>query len=214
MTGGAASLFHRHRRERGRADDVAGGVDAGRGGLEFVVHLDVAAAGERDAGGIEPEPVDVGDAAERHQHLVGEDAAAVLEFGAHLRDAIPLRGDGVGARDVFAAVAAQLVDVERGELGIEKAQRPLVLVGLRHLAAERGERGGVFAGDDAAAEHQQAARQIGEREDRIAVEHVFVVDGQVRRRARTRARGDDDDAGAHGGLRAVDAAHRELVRSR
>ena len=66
--------------------------------------------------------------------------------------------DGLGARDVFAAVAPQLFHVERRELGIEECQRLIELVGLRDLAAERGEHRRVFAGDDATAEHQQAAR--------------------------------------------------------
>ncbi len=60
--------------------------------------------------------------------------------------------------------------------------------------------------------HQQAARQIGQREDGIAVEHVFVIHGQVRRRARPRTGGDDDDGRAHAWLRAVDARIGELVR--
>ena len=149
--------------------------------------------GERDAGGVELEAVDIGDAPERHQDLVGEDLRPSLNSVRTCETPSHFVDDGVGARNVFAAVAAQLLDVERGELGIEERQRRIVLVGLRHLAAERGEHRGVFAGDDAAAEHQQAARQVGQREDGIAVEHVLVVDGEMRRRARPRAGGDDDD---------------------
>ena len=51
---------------------------------------------------------------------------------------------GFRVRHVLAAVAAQLLDVERRELRVQECQRPIVLVGLRHLAAERGEHRGVF----------------------------------------------------------------------
>ena len=70
MAGGAASLFHRHGRERGRADDVAGGVHAVRGRLELVIDLDVAATRQRDARGLEIEPIDVSDTSETPFHFV------------------------------------------------------------------------------------------------------------------------------------------------
>ena len=184
MAGRAPALFHGHRGQRRRPDHVARGVHAAHRGLEILVHAHVTAFGELDTGRLEIQAVDIGAAPQRHQHLVGADRAAIAEVGAHLRDAVPAQRRGLGAWQVFTAVAPQLVEMKGGELGIQKRQRLRELVGLGDLAAERREHGGVFARDDATAQHQQAARQVGQRQDGVTVQQVFVIHRQVCRRAR------------------------------
>jgi hypothetical protein len=140
------------------------------------------------------------------------DRATAAKFRAHFGDAIPARRGRFQAGQVFTAVPAQLVDVETGELRIQETQRAIELVGLCHLDAERGEHRCVLARDHAAAEYEQRARQVRERQDGVAVEDVLVIDGEMGGRARPRTGGDDDDRRAHAGLGAVDAPHGQLVR--
>jgi len=84
-----ASLLHRDRRERGRADHIAGGVDAGRAGAIAVIDVDASSPLDRDAYLVERQAFGVADPAGREQQLVGTDADMAWDVD-HETLAIPL----------------------------------------------------------------------------------------------------------------------------
>ena len=66
------------------AVDVADGVDAGRRGLQIVVHHHVAARVDLDADRLQPDAGAVGLAPHRHQDLLGGDLRPVGQLGRHV----------------------------------------------------------------------------------------------------------------------------------
>jgi hypothetical protein len=90
-------------------------------------------------------------------------------------------------RDAIEAASAQEVAARLTQLGqevldqllIHEAERTLPLVDDRHLHPERCEDGRVLASEHARAQHHQRLRQVREREQRVAVQDVLVIDRHV-----------------------------------
>src|SRR5207237_9371508 len=134
------------------------------GRAAVLVGGDALAAVELDADLLEAEVLDVRRAPDRDEHQVGLGGLTLAEVD---RERAPLLLD----------LRALLAEVERDFLLLERLRELLrgVFVLLRdeprqhlddrHLAAERAEDRGELGADDAAAEDEEAARQLGLREE-------------------------------------------------
>ena len=90
------------------------------------------------------------------------------------------------------AAVAQLVDEILDQLVVDEVEEGRARLDQRHGDVERAEDRRVFDADDAGADHRQAARQLGQIDDLVAVEHVDAVERHVGGPERARADGDQD----------------------
>ena len=209
--GGDASLLHRDRGQRGKADHVADGEDVLDLGLVVLVDGDAAAVVGLQAGGGQVQVVDVALAAHGVEQRVAGDLLVALQVGHHgarrqLFHALHLFAQAQGHAGVAQVVAERLDDLLVGKL-----QQPVALFDQRDAHAEDGEHAGVFDADDAAADHDQRARQGLQAENLVAVDDGAAVDGHLGRGGRLGADGDDDAVGLQRGL-GLRAFHVHLVR--
>jgi hypothetical protein len=171
------------------------------------IDLDRPARAQREPRLCEVETGDLRRAPERAERLFTRENFAILQLCLHARDAVELDMAQRAAAEVATAHALELGDPALGELGVEERERSLRLVDHRDLDAQRGEKRGEFRGDHSAAENDEGLGEVGQPEDRVAVEDVLVIDDDVGRSSRARARRDDDVLGAHDVPRAVGASH-------
>ena len=190
-------LHHDLRRGVGRVGelplhaDVAGGVDARVAGLEIVVHVHAAARVVAHAHRLEVEPLDVGRAADAEQQLVDDDALGCGPSRVREVD----RARVAVALDALDRGAVHHADALGREARLEDPRGVLVLarqdvrVGVQHdhLAAEPPERLRQLAADRARADHAEAARPLGEVEDRLVGQVARGLDALDRQRDRARA---------------------------
>ena len=102
---------------------------------------------------------------------------------------------------LHAEAPRHLVAQRVGEVGVELHQQPLARVDQRHAHAERREDPGVLAPDHAAADHDEPAGDLGQRQDVVAVHHDPAVERDVRRVGRPRAGREQEDVRGDPALR-------------
>jgi hypothetical protein len=160
---------------------------------------------------IEPDPVEVRDASEGGQHDIGLELPSVIQPHDYFGETVENRLDDLGGSQVAAAHGLESQTKTLAQRRIQKPERFGGFVNERDLAAERREYGRVLAGDDAAAEYDHGARQVGQAQNRVAIEHVLVIDLDIRDVTRTRARRNEDARGAHLEARTVEALHVDAI---
>ena len=178
-----APLLHRRTGQRGRADDISGGVDARSGRPVAVVDNDAAAGVDLDAHLLEPESFGVARASGREQQPLRPDLAAVVEGN---DQPVRLARDPVYTYAETDIHAHRLEDPAQvvGELGVDVAEQAVGAIDQGDLRAERGEDRRVLAADRAAADDHDARRRMPDLEHALAVEDVRVVErdpGRVER---------------------------------
>ena len=143
--------------------DVADREDVRDRGARIAVDGDAAIVGDGDAGVLDAEIGDVGLAADREHHPLGDEPAAVAQRRG-IAAALRLdRLDELAGDDLDAArfhLAAQM----RAHVVVEAAQNVLAAIDERHLRAEPGEDAGELDRDVAAALDDDAFRQRGRDE--------------------------------------------------
>ena len=180
VAGGAAALLHRRRGERGRTDHVADGVDVRHRGAAVGVDLEEAARAVRARPArVEAEAVEVGDSRPSATSSLSLVEPAPSSSGGldarrrrSRRDLVEAAATG-GTRPPARSNAARKCSTSSASRK-PSGGRPRV----DHVTStpSGGEDRRVLARDDAAAEHDQRARQVQQRQDRVAVEDVLVVD--------------------------------------
>jgi hypothetical protein len=168
------------------------------------VHLDV--------GGRQSELVRAPLASGAVEDAVGVDGPAVTQ--GHAREpsvAADLADEGI-EHDLHAEAPRHLHAQGVGEVGIELHQQAFAGVHERDLHAEGGEDAGILAADHAAADHDEAARDGGEREHVVAVDHDGAVERDLRRVHGTRPGGDQEDIGGDAPWFLLVARHLDRVR--
>ena len=208
----APTLLHGAGGEGRRADHVAHRVEVVDARAAELVDREVAALGGRQAGGLHVQTLQAGRTAQRDEHLVAAQPLAALERGDDVARPVPGQLGCAVARDEAAACGLEVADEAVGQLGIEEAQGPRAAVDHGHLDAQGLEDARELRGDHAAAEDDERPRQVDHRQDRVAVEHVLVVDVDALRPARPRAGRDDDRVAGDPTALAVDGQHLDLPR--
>ena len=188
MDDGDARLLDAGRGQRGRADDVARGVDVRDFALVVRVDRDEAALAGRDAGGGEVQVGGVALPAGADEHAVARERRA---RGKREDDVAGLRGIARGD----ALLPVKLHAVRRHRVGerardfrVEKRHQRVAAIDQMHLDAERGERAGVFAADHAAADDDELLRHRRELEDFVGVVHAVVARRETPADAAARSR--------------------------
>ena len=206
---GDAALLHGGGGEGREADDIAGGVDVGEGGLEVFVDFEESAFVGFDADGFESEGGGVALATGGGEDGVEGMGAAVLEDGGEFFAG----GEGldfVGEAEVDAHPSHGGLEGE-GDFGIEESEQAFASIDEQDLDAERGEDAGVFAADDAAADDEHFFGEFGDGENGIGLEEAGVVPGVVGGMVGASAGGDEEFCGGGGAGGAVGAGDEDGV---
>jgi hypothetical protein len=178
-----APLFHRSRRERWKPDRIARREDVGRGRLEQVVHVEIAALVRKHADRLEVQLLDATFAPRCIEEVLVHDVAAVLEMR-HDVIADPPHALPARAQAQLDAHAAHGGDEFLHHLAVEEREQRVARIHERHLHAERGERAGVLAADHAAAQDRERRGQRLDGKDLVAVVDMRVGEFDARGDAR------------------------------
>ena len=214
---GEATLLHAGAGQGGRADDVAGDVDAGDRGLigDRIEPVGAFALGiraflhqqavliDRDAQFLQSQVLCVAVTAESVEDRIGRQDLAALEFDVDLA----VFGDdrrrvflGVGEAFVhaqFDAVAAHAAHEFLADLTVEQGiQCPRFGMDQRGLDAQSVEETGVFRSDDAAADHHHRFGKLLHLQHGGGIENIVVVELNIFGPRRSRAGGDENDPSA------------------
>ena len=186
----AHALVGRDVREHDAADDVADSPHAVGVGVEVLVD-DEPPPLELHAGLLRAEALGVGRAADRQQHLVRVDGAALAAGREpHLQRATVLRNlRDPGLRVHDSAEAVEVLQVRAHEVGVDHRQHLGQHLEHRHLRSERREHRGEFHADDAASDHGEPLRDLLQLEDAVRVDRQL---GALQRDAGDRGAGGDD----------------------
>jgi hypothetical protein len=140
-------LFHRRRRESGKADDVTDRVDIGHGGATVAVYLDAMPAIDGDADHIESQVGSRAFASGRVHHRIGQDRLAAVEQSERAA-AVWLDG---GHRLTEAERNSKIAQILQGlhDFVVTELEHAIALFDDGDLRAERGEDRRVFDADDA-----------------------------------------------------------------
>ena len=112
----------------------------------------------------------------------------------------------------MATRRAAILSVRMERCVREETERIRRLVEHGDAAAEGGEDRGVLAGDHATAEYHHRTGYIGQAQDRVAVEDVFVIDLDRGHVARPGAGRQDDARSPQLALRTVEPLHLDAIR--
>ena len=177
--------------EHDPADHVADRPHAIRARAQVVIHHDPAAV-QLDAGLLRVEPLRVGSAADRKQDLVRVDRAALAAGReAHLQSAVAF--DDLGDLAVGVDLAtdfAQVLGVDRDQVGVDHREHLGQHLEHRHLAAEGGKHRCELHAHHAAADHREPARHLLQLEDLVGVDREL---GSGQRDSRDGGPGRDHD---------------------
>jgi len=208
----APALIGRRTGQRRRTDGVARREYARNIGLVAFIDLHMSAAADGESEPVETDSVQVGHAAEGGQHDVGALRITVPHLHLDLRKPVETCAQNLARAPVPAAHRLECLQKALAQTGIEKSQRFRRLVEQGHRAAQCGENGGILAGDHSAAQHHHGARKVGQAENGIAVQDVFVIHFDGGHVSRPRARREQHSRRAHHPVRAVQALHLHAVR--
>ena len=152
------------------AGAVAAGIDVGRAGLLPAVDDDLAVGPGADPGGAEIEPGRVGLAPQRIEEVRGAAGASLASLEKSDRGALLRLGDALnlGAREALDALVLESLPDHGGSLRGVIAQEVGAALDERHPRADAPEKLGEFAGDNPAAEHEDAPGHESEVEDLVA----------------------------------------------
>ena len=193
VAGGDAALLHRGGGEAGKADDVTGGVDVRHRGLERLrLDADAPAMIDREARRLQVQPVGGADPAGGEEQHVGLHRAPVRQPADRPLVGAELDGGDGGAEAQPDIAVAQLVDELLDQLLVDEVEEAVARLDQRHRHVERREDRGVFDADDPGADDGEAARQLRQVDDLVAVEHRAAVEGHIVRPEGPRADGDED----------------------
>ena len=195
-----ASLFHGGGRQAGETNHIAYRVDIRDLGLIVLINLDAAAKIGRD--------IDVGQTQCRGRafppdgvkRFFGDDLLAALQAG--LDAGAITRIAGLNAAHALAqahryALLPHVIDQGVNDFVIDKGQQTVGDLNQGDAHAQRGEHTGVFAADDASADHGQGPGQLVQLEQAIAGENGFAIKRDIVWFGDGCANGDDDVARGH-----------------
>src|SRR5262249_34023140 len=143
-------------------------------------------------------------AADGVEQRIGLQDLAALEVGLDGAPAVGRStGGGIAYGDLDHLLAetqggpalAELVLERLDDLGVHEIEEALAALDEDHPNAEDRHHGGVLGADDAAADDDHAARQVGQLEDLVGGEDGFVVKGDVGGLCGAGAAGDDEVVG-------------------
>ena len=170
------------------------------------------AAADGELQPIETDAVQIGDAAECGEHDVRGQCSPPRSCTSTCENPSKRAPVDFGAAPIPAAHGLKGREKSAAQRRVEKSQRLRRLVEQRDGAAERGENGGVLAGDHAAAQHHHGARYVRQAQDGVAVENVFVIHLDGRHMPRPRSGGEQHPRRAQHDPRSVQALHLDAIR--
>ncbi len=182
------------------------------GGLPVFVDGDPALLVQGKPGRLKIQFFDVRLTPQRDQHLFALDRHAVRQPGDDGGHAVPHHFlDGLShvkpSALPFDAALKHLDDFR-----VHERQGTLGPIDERDFDTQQRKGRGIFAGDDPSAQDRQRAGQVDHRQDRIAVQHMFVIDRNFRNRTRSGPRGQHDRVGSQGLAGAVDGLQFHFMR--
>jgi hypothetical protein len=180
----------------GKADDVAGGVDVGHGGLERVVDFEFSARIRLEGSGFQTKRVSIGLTSHAVEERARLNFLAAFEFG---EDAVA-GGVESDARDLFTetkrrAHLPKVIGERLDDFAIDEIEDRGTLIDESDFRAESGEEGGVLETDDARTDDDQFLRDAVDAGNLIGIDDVLAVEGNVRAVRRARAASDQKMAG-------------------
>src|SRR5579859_2527756 len=204
---GDAPLLHGDRGQRREADHVAHGEDGWDSGLEVFVDRDASAGVGLEAGILKLQVIDAALAAYGIEQRVAGDFLIALHVGDDGAVGQLLHRFQLFAQAHGYAAVAQVIAEGFDNLLVGELKQPVAFFDQRDADAEDGEHAGVFDADDAAADYDQGARQLGQVHDLVAVDDGAAVDRNAVGGGRLGAHGENDPAGVQGHVcfRALDA---------
>ena len=159
MLGDLAALHGRHRRQRQLPGDVAGGVDVADVGDAVVLMEDVAGVVDLHAGGVEAEPVAVGDRADGEEGV--EPLADRPSSHCTTTPSSPRSSRRAGTLVEADARREELLLEGGGDLGVLRRQHLLAVDHERDVAAERREHADELHPGDARADDHEVLGHSG-----------------------------------------------------
>ncbi len=193
---GDAALVHAGAGESGEADDIAGGVDIGRGGAVMVVHVEELAFVRRDADGFEVEAGGATRPAGGVEEHVGLNLCIVGKLGGDDGFAVTLGdSDALGAvgHEEPDAVGFHFAAQDGEDFAVHEGEEFGVAIDEGGLGAEGVEDGGVFAANDAGTDDDDGVGDVVNFEDGVGVVDALAVEGNAREVKRVGAGGDEDE---------------------
>src|SRR5215208_197860 len=203
-------LMRQHR----PGDHVADRVDARHVAGKLRIDDHAAAIVQADADVVQPQPLRIGHAPDRHEHHIGFNSfrrAAGGRLDPHLQR-LPGGVDRSDFRRQLEGHALLLQDTLEllGDLEGDARQDAVEKFHHRHLGAEATPHRAKLEADDAGADDEQALRHVVERYGSIRRHDALLVDIDAFEPRHVGAGGDDDAPGLQG-LRAAIALHLDLA---
>ena len=199
------------------AHDVADRVDGRHVGGEMAVDRHLAAL-HRDAERLQPEPLRVGAAADRHQHDLRLERLRRAAGGGLDRRLDALRrlldrGDLVRQMELEALLLQQALRL-LADFAVHAGQDAVEELDHRHLGAEPTPHRAEFEPDHPRADDDQRLRRLRQRQRAGRGDDLLLVDLDPRQAGDVGAGGDDDRLGLVGRLGAVGAGDDDAARRR
>ena len=188
-----AALLHGRAGERGKSDDIAGGVNVRHVGLVAVVYFDLAARIGLQSRRFQPKQVAICLAANGVEQHVALHFFPALEFGEHAV-AFLVNAD---ARDFLAKAEcgshlAQVIGESVHDFAIHEIEDQRALVDQGYFSADGGHERGVLEAHDARAHHDDFARQTADASELVRINDAFAVEGNIGAASGARAASDQD----------------------